>query len=859
MLRIDNVSKSFGGTVALRGISLEVQRGEFHALLGENGAGKSTLVKLIGGVYTPDSGQFFWEDAAIATFSPLQTRRRGIGIVHQDSALIRDLSVEANFSLGREPVSTFGWMRWDAVRDGLGEQGSRLHVNLKPDIAVRDLKVGQRKFLDIMRVLNEASKLIILDEPTAAFTVQDTQNLMDILWQIKKAGTAVVYVTHRLADIEKIVDRVTVLKDGISAGSLFPDEATPQRIVSMMVGRELGSIYPPKSELKPGPTLLELSNFSRPGVFTNVNIHVSAGEIVALVGLSGHGAFEVAHSVCGDPVVQEGTIFVAGKQVANASPRHALKNAIGLVTEDRAENILKVLSVRDNLSLAALEKWSLFGWINNLLQTARVQELIQSLNIKAKNVSALADSLSGGNQQKLVLGRWLAADTHVMVLVDPTAGVDVGARLEIYKLLRKVADEGNAILIATSDLAEAMGLSDRIYAFYKGDVQGEFSHAENDEMQILAAITGHTHKDDLPVKHRPIGSSESGMEKVAPGSDALVESVSFNNLKGNTQKRRWALSRANAPILLTGFILLLAIFFVPKFGSIGNIRNVLVQSVPLLLTAVGQTLVIITAGIDLSIGEMVTLSTIIASSVMTLGYVGIPGALAACLLAGVLVGSANALMVNRLNLPPFLATLATMFCLQGVNLYLRPVPGGAVLPEFRTITTFQISSIPLTPIVVLLVMGAFAYHFSRARFGLQAYSVGADENRAMLSGVAVHRIKFVVYLAASILASLAGLFLAARTGSGDARIGGTYVFDSITATVLGGASLAGGLGTIWGALASGFVLAMLSNILNLLGVITYWQWIIRGAILVLAVAIYSFIDVREASPRDNFWGWIRKK
>ncbi len=306
-----------------------------------------------------------------------------------------------------------------------------------------------------------------------------------------------------------------------------------------------------------------------------------------------------------------------------------------------------------------------------------------------------------------------------------------------------------------------------------------------------------------------------------------------------------ASQRVAAPFALLVLLAVFAVVLVPNFGTSGNIRNVLVQSVPLLLTAVGQTLVIITAGIDLSIGETVTFSTILASQLMQPGYAGLPLAIAACLISGALIGTTNALMIGRLNLPPFLATLATMFCLQGVNLYLRPVPGGYVPPEFRSIATAQIGPVPVAAVVTVILLAGIAFHFSRSRFGLQAYAVGGDEARARLSGVSIGRMKLVVYVVSGLLASIAGLFLAARTGSGDPHIGSTYMFDSITAAVLGGASLLGGRGTLWGALASGLVLAMLANILNLLGVVTYWQWIIRGAILVLAVAAYSFLDVRQ--------------
>jgi ABC-type sugar transport system ATPase subunit len=490
LLQVDSIVKTFGGTVALRGVNLEAQPGQFHALLGENGAGKSTLVKTIGGVYAPDRGTIRWEGQLLTTHSPAQARRLGIGIVHQDSALLPDLSVAANFALGREPLTGPGWVDWAATRAMLKSQAGRFDVDIDPDVPVRSLSVGQRKLLDIMRVLQDARKLIVLDEPTAAFTVEDTRRLMEILWEIKRAGTSIIYVTHRLHEIEEIVDHVTVLKDGATVGSLSPREATPARIVSLMVGREIGDMYPPPPTASPGGTVLQAKGLTRLPAFHDVNLEVRSGEIVAMVGLAGHGAFGVAHSIYGDPPPASGRLLLEGRALNARGPAAALKAGIGFVAEDRAENVLKVLSVRENLSLAALKRWSTFGWINTALERTRASKLMQALNIKARGLRATAESLSGGNQQKVVLGRWLAAETRLLVLVDPTAGVDVGARAEIYKLLRALADEGRGVLIATSDMAEALGLADRIYAFYKGSVTATFGQANRREADILAAITG---------------------------------------------------------------------------------------------------------------------------------------------------------------------------------------------------------------------------------------------------------------------------------------------------------------------------------------------------------------------------------
>jgi len=297
--------------------------------------------------------------------------------------------------------------------------------------------------------------------------------------------------------------------------------------------------------------------------------------------------------------------------------------------------------------------------------------------------------------------------------------------------------------------------------------------------------------------------------------------------------------RTVVPLLLLLFAVVVCTLWVPEFGSPTNVRNVLVQSVPLLLTSVGQTLVIITAGIDLSIGAVVTFSVVLASWLMQPEYGGIWVGVLGCVAAGLAIGVANALMVVRLDLPPFLATLATMFLLDGLSLTLRPVMGGSIPTEFRSVATASLGPAPLAPVVTLAVLIALAVHLSRSRFGLRLHAVGGDERKARLAGVSAGNVKFVVYVVASVLASIAGLFLAARVGIGDPNVGGTYQFDSITASVLGGTSLAGGLGTLWGAIAGALGLQIIGNSLNLLGVVAYWQWILKGSLLVIAVAAYS--------------------
>jgi ABC-type sugar transport system ATPase subunit len=490
LLGLRDVSKSFGATAALRGVSLEVQPGEFHALVGENGAGKSTIVKIIAGIHPQTSGSLEWEGNLLPALSPTDVHRLGIGVVHQDSSVLNDLSVEGNFALGREPVRRTGFVDWPSVRRSFAARCERFGVELSPRMSARRLAVGDRKILEILKVLDDHQKLLVLDEPTASFTTEETRRLMGILLEIKAGGVSILYVTHRLEEIAGVVDRVTVLRDGANVATLQKQEATRDRVVSLMVGRDLGEIYPlparPRQDI-----LLSAKGVSRGNEFRNCDFVVHRGEIVAFVGLAGHGSFDVARAVFGTPAAEQGTFSMAGRDVRIRNLGDALRFGIGFLGDDRADNVLRVLSVRENIALASVRKWSHLGFQDKKRQAHEAKRLISDMSVRCQSDNAAMASLSGGNQQKVALGRWLALDVQLLVLLDPTAGIDVGARADIYRLLRDFADSGRGVLVATSDLAEAVGLADTIYAFYKGSEVAEFPRENRRQANVLAAITGH--------------------------------------------------------------------------------------------------------------------------------------------------------------------------------------------------------------------------------------------------------------------------------------------------------------------------------------------------------------------------------
>lgn len=491
LIEVTDLRKSFDGVKALKGASFAVGKREFHALLGENGAGKSTLIKLVTGVYPASGGHIHWRGHPVTVGSPQHARELGIGVVHQEETLLPELSVAENFTLGQSSQGLFGWVPWYEVEAHVREALREVHLSIDPGTPVSKLSVAERKRVAIMRTLALDPDLIILDEPTAALTSDEVGRLMELLASLKRNGKAILYVTHRLQEIQGLVDRVTVLKDGNQQATLDRHEATPSKIVSLMVGRAVQDIFPPPAG-EVGAEVLSVGDLRKEGAFEAVSFQVRSGEIVGLVGLDGHGHFRVARALYGSPPADHGEIRVLGGPVAVSGPRSAIAAGIGFVSDDRInEGLLTNLTVRENLGLAVLSRWARRGVIRRADEVRGAAQLKNLLGVKAASMESPIETLSGGNQQKVVLARWVAAGVRILVLLDPTAGVDVGARVEIYRVLREMTENSAGLVVATSDLAEALGLCDRIYVFYQGRAVREFHRKDFSEQAILAAMTGH--------------------------------------------------------------------------------------------------------------------------------------------------------------------------------------------------------------------------------------------------------------------------------------------------------------------------------------------------------------------------------
>ena len=500
LLRMEGISKHFPGVQALQGVNLEVFRGECLALVGENGAGKSTLMKILSGVYAPDEGTLFIDGEPVTLNNPRQAQALGISIIYQEFNLMPNLSVTENVFVGREP-NTGGVVRWQAMHRQTRELLDQLGVRLRPDAIVRDLSVAQQQMVEIAKALSLNARLVIMDEPTSALTDTEVAALLEIIRGLKARGLGVIFITHRLEEVFAICDRVVVLRDGQNAGELPISHATPERIVQMMVGRRLGDLFQKEAatvDLGTRP-VLEVRGLGRTGtardasaiVLEDVSLSVRAGEIVGLAGLVGSGRTELARAIFGADRFDRGEVLVDGQPVTIHSPRDAIRCGIGLVPEDRkAQALILGLAVRENVTLAGLRSLARYGFIRLGAERRRVREFVDALRIRTPSVDQKVVNLSGGNQQKVVIAKWLSLQPKILIMDEPTRGVDVGAKAEVHHLMSRLAQRGVAILMISSELPEILGMSDRILVMRQGRIAGELSRAEATQEGIMALATG---------------------------------------------------------------------------------------------------------------------------------------------------------------------------------------------------------------------------------------------------------------------------------------------------------------------------------------------------------------------------------
>ncbi|MGW2282397.1 sugar ABC transporter ATP-binding protein [Streptomyces sp. NPDC001770] len=492
LLHMSGITKSFPGVRALDGVDLEVQAGEVHCLLGQNGAGKSTLIKVLAGAHQPDTGIIHWRGESVTLRSPISAMRLGIATIYQELDLVEHLSVAENIHLGHEPTTAGFVVRGRAARTSSTELLRRLgHPEIDPARLVGELSAAQHQIVSMARALSHDVRLIVMDEPSAALDPDEVDNLFRIVGTLTAEGVSVVYISHRLEEIRRIGDRVTVLKDGRAVAGGLPADSTPTRdIVALMTGRNVEYVFPRRPPSPPaGSPVIELRGLARAGEFEPLDLTVRPGEIVGLAGLVGSGRSEILETLYGARRPTSGQVLVDGTPLRPGSVRAAIRAGIGLAPEERkAQALLMLESVTRNVSLSTLSRFSRAGWLDRRGEREAARAATRELSLRPDNPSVPVRTLSGGNQQKAVLARWLLRGCRVLLLDEPTRGVDVGARAELYAVVRRLADEGLAVLLVSSEVPEVLGLADRVLVLREGRVVHEAPARELDEHRVLDIV-----------------------------------------------------------------------------------------------------------------------------------------------------------------------------------------------------------------------------------------------------------------------------------------------------------------------------------------------------------------------------------
>jgi len=474
MLKLSGISKLFPGVQALQDVSLTLRGGQILALMGENGAGKSTLIRMLGGAHQPDRGTIQIDGREVSLTSPLAAMRAGIGVIYQEFNLVPALSVCDNLFLGRNQGS-FWISRAEERRQALAVF-ERMGVEIPLESPVRNLSIAQQQLVEIARVLAQDVKILVMDEPTAALAPREVERLFALMRELKSQGIGIVYVSHRLEEIFEIADSVTVLRDGRHIADIEIGDLTRRRLIELMVGRPMDREFH-RTRLTPGPAVLEVSGLTRGKAVQDVSFRIHAGEIVGLTGLVGAGRTETARLIFGADRAERGFLRLDGKTLRIGSPRDAIRAGICLLTEDRkAEGLILSRSVRENFSLASLARLQFLGFVRQQLERTAFASYVDRLRIRIPHQEQLARNLSGGNQQKVLLSRWLQRDTQVFLFDEPTRGIDVGAKQEIYQLIATLAEQGKAILLISSELPEVLNLCDRILVMRNGRISGEINN-----------------------------------------------------------------------------------------------------------------------------------------------------------------------------------------------------------------------------------------------------------------------------------------------------------------------------------------------------------------------------------------------
>jgi ribose transport system ATP-binding protein len=812
IMTLFDVRKSFGPVQALKGVDVLIMPGEVHAIVGENGAGKSTLIGIAAGVLRADAGAIYYDGKHIAAPDPRRMREDGVAVVYQHPALAPDLTVLENLQLAASSLAgPAGAAEAERILARVATEDLRVPVGKR----VAELTLAQRHIVEIARALATNPKVLFLDEPTEPLQHGDVRKLFDLIGELKRDGVAIVYVSHRLHEVDELADRISVMRDGEIIDSRLADAITPAEIVALIAGRPLGQIFPAKAKFVGAP-LFEVKGLSGRG-FDDVDLVVHAGEIVGLAGVEGEGQREFIRAAAGVDRRSRGDIEVARVRIAGDTPGAFRRTGIGFIPDDRhTEGVFLNLTLRENFSLGFLPTISRAGVIERADEAARAKEIAADLRVRAASIESKLFELSGGNQQKALFGREIAAGPTVLLVDEPTKGVDIGARSEIYQRLRALADRGIAVLVSSSDGIELEGICDRVLIFARGRIVHELSGAAVTDAAITEAnLTATVSRTSAG----PVDREDRRWRDFYAGDHfpALVLALLTVIILGGTQA-------------LNGYFL-----------SAFSIKSMLTFFSILTFMSCAQLATVMVGAIDLSIGPLAGVCVVLASFLVPDGVAAGPMVIGLVLILAFTTGFGllQGLLITSLRLPAIVVTIATFIGLQGVSLLLRPIAAGSIDDAISDAAQFRIWFLPACVVLALAVVGIAEWLLFRTAFGRSFRAVGSSPLASARLGIDSQRLTWLAFVISGFLTGIGGLMLAGQVGIGSPSTGTDYTLMSITVVVLGGASVAGGRGSFISTMLGAALVQATSSASSYIDANSSVHYTVIGTLTLLAAIFFS--------------------
>ncbi len=828
------ITKRFGPVEVLSNVDLRLYSGRVHSLAGENGAGKSTLVKILGGIYKPDGGRILRDGVETGIVDAADARRQGIAVIHQHPALFPDLSVAENVFIGRQPRGFCG-IAWTTMVRRAQELLAGLQIEIDAGVPVKMLSIAERQGVEIAKALSIDARVLVMDEPTSTISGREVAHLFEIVERLKTQGVAILFISHFIDEILGLGDEVTILRSGKRIITAPAADLTPPQTVRHMIGTEPAAFFP-KEETKIGEPVVAVHGLSRAGFVEDVTFEVRAGEILGFFGLVGAGRSAVAQMLFGIMRPERGEIRLDNQVVRLRSSRDAMRLGISLVPEDRhQQGLVLPFPIRANETLPILRRLAnRLGLLDRAKETRIAEDFTRQMRVVASGVEQTTNTLSGGNQQKVLIGKWLIPAPRVLILDEPTRGVDVGAKAEIHRIISHLAAEGIAVMLISDDAQEVIGMADRILVFRGGRIVAETGRASFDREAMLLSAAQAARDEDNRATAPP---SPAGTKWSVVGSGGLLEKL--------LRIRELGLVLA---LILIGLGVTLR---EPRFLQSANLEQVALSATLVCIVALGEALVIIARQIDLSVGAIVATSAFVAADWLqhhpdgSIFFVFLIG----CLVGGGL-GAINALLVTVFRIPAIVATLGTLAMYRGGVIVLargRQISATVLPDSYGDIARLHFVGVPFLVWLALFFTVVFGLAARFTRTARNLYALGSNQESAQFAGIKDQRHFALVFILSGLLCGLVGVLWGARFGTVDAVIAPDLHFQAISAVVVGGVSIFGGSGSVYGAALGAMIFAVLQNGIQLLGINRFWLQSVLGAAIVVTVLFYSQLARRAES------------